>query len=60
MGHNAREKNKPISLATAVNPLPQWQAAVLQAADELRQRIAERIGGRLDCSSRYVRKDRER
>jgi len=32
----------------------------MKAADELRRRIAERAGGNLDCSSRYVREDRER
>ena len=32
----------------------------MEAAAELRQRIAERLGGNLDCSARYVREDRER
>ena len=32
----------------------------MKAADGLRRRIAERVGGNLDCSSRYVHEDRER
>lgn len=45
--------------AVASNP-DHSQDDAMRAADELRQRIAERVGGNLDCSSRYVREDRER
>lgn len=32
----------------------------MKAAEELRGLIAKQVGGNLDCSSRYVREDRER
>lgn len=54
---------KKILHSTGVNTttnLPcQAHSEILQAADELRRRIAERIGGNLGCSARYVREDRE-
>ncbi len=46
--------------ATVAGNLDPSQDDVMRAADELRLRITERLGGNLDCSARYVREDRNR
>ena len=45
---------------TIVGNLDPSQDDVMRADDDLRRRIAERLGGNLDCSARYVREDRNR
>lgn len=53
-------KENRISINKPAFPPTRSQSETLKAADELRRRIAKRLGANLDCSSRYVREDRER
>ena len=55
-----QNQRKPINVEPPADLSCQAHSEILQAAADLRRRIAERIGDNLNCSSWYVREDRNR
>lgn len=46
--------------ATEIDARASHQPRVVEAADDLRRRIAERVGGNLNSTVQYIREDRDR
>ena len=56
----AVEISLPTAREAAAGAIGHSGSDLMKAADELRQSIAERLGGNLDSSVEYIREDRER
>ena len=56
----AVEISLPPAREAAADTVGHSGSDLMKAADELRQSIAERLGGNLDSSVEYIREDRER